>query len=55
MADTAAVRASIRNATEPDAVIHCAAMLDHVYMQYHRAEAWRATVDANLAFAHELR
>jgi len=50
MADADAVRASIRR-YQPDAVIHCAAMLDHVYMQHHRAEAWRATVDANLAFA----
>ena len=51
MADTAAVRASLFR-YQPDVVIHCAAMLDHVYMQYHREKAWRATVDANLAFAH---
>lgn len=50
MADTDAVRAAIKR-YKPDVVIHCAAMLDHVYMQYHRAEAWRATVGANLAFA----
>ena len=50
MADTAAVRASTQR-YKPDVVIHCAAMLDHVYMQYHRAEAWQATVNGNLAFA----
>ncbi len=50
MSDRDAVRASIQR-FKPDAVIHCAAMLDHVYMQYHRAEAWQATVVANLAFA----
>ena len=51
MDDTVAVRASIQR-YKPDVVIHCAAMLDHVYMQYHRAEAWHATVEGNLAFAH---
>ena len=51
MSDTTAVRESIQR-YKPDVVIHCAAMLDHVYMQYHRAEAWGATVEANLAFAH---
>ncbi|MCY3977547.1 MAG: sugar nucleotide-binding protein [Chloroflexi bacterium] len=50
MADTAAVRASIRR-YKPDVVIHCAAVLDHVYMQNHRAESWQATVEGNLAFA----
>ena len=50
MSDTAAVRESMQR-YKPDAVIHCAAMLDHVYMQYHRAEAWQATVEGNLAFA----
>jgi dTDP-4-dehydrorhamnose reductase len=50
IADTAAVRASIQR-YQPDAVIHCAAMLDHVYMQYHRAEAWQTTVEGNQAFA----
>lgn len=50
IADTAAVRASIRR-YKPDVVIHCAAVLDHVYMQYHRAESWQATVEGNLAFA----
>ena len=49
MADTDALRASIRK-YRPDAVIH-SAMLDHVYMHHHRAEAWQATVEANLAFA----
>ncbi len=50
MSDTDAVRASIKR-YKPDVVIHCAAMLDHVHMTANRAIAWRATVDANLAFA----
>ncbi len=50
MADTGAVRDSIRK-YKPDAVIHCAAILDHAYMDANRAAIWRATVDANLAFA----
>ena len=50
MSDTDAVRASILR-HQPDVVIHCAAMLDHVFMTANRAIAWRATVDANLAFA----
>ena len=50
MADTAAVRASIQR-YRPDAVIHCAAILDHPYMYEHRAEVWQMTVAANLAFA----
>ncbi|MCY3779316.1 MAG: sugar nucleotide-binding protein [Chloroflexi bacterium] len=50
IADTAAVRASIQR-YRPDAVIHCAAVLDHVWMNENRAAAWRATVDGNLAFA----
>lgn len=50
MADTKAVRASIRK-YRPDAVIHCAAILDHVFIHRHRAQAWQMTVDGNLAFA----
>ncbi len=50
MADTAAVRASIQR-YQPNAVIHCAAILDHVWMHENRAAAWRATVDGNQAFA----
>ncbi len=50
MADAAAVRASIQR-YRPDAVIHCAAILDHAWMDQHRAQAWRASVDGNLAFA----
>ena len=50
MADTKAVRESIRK-YEPDAVIHCAANLDHVFMHENRAAAWRMTVEGNLAFA----
>ncbi len=50
MADSAAVRASIQR-YRPDAVIHCAAILDHAWMDAHRAQAWRATVEGNLAFA----
>ncbi len=50
MADTSGVRASIRK-YQPDAVIHCAANLDHVFMYNNRAQAWKMTVDGNLAFA----
>ena len=50
MADTAAVRASIHR-FQPDAVIHCAALLDHPYMYANRAAVWQATVGGNLAFA----
>ena len=50
MADTKAVRESIRK-YEPDAVIHCAANLDHVFMHENRAAAWQMTVEGNLAFA----
>ena len=51
MSDTAAVRDSIQR-YQPDVVIHCAAVLDHVHMVLNREAAWRATVDANLVFAH---
>ena len=50
MADTDALRASIRK-YRPDAVIHCAAFLDHPQMVQRRADVWHMTVDANLAFA----
>jgi len=50
MADTKAVRESIRT-YRPDAVIHCAAILDHAFMYANRAQAWQMTVDGNLAFA----
>lgn len=50
MADTQAVRESIRK-FQPDAVIHCAANLDHVFMHDNRATAWQMTVEGNLAFA----
>ena len=50
MADARAVRESIRK-YQPDAVIHCAANLDHQFMHAHRAQAWRMTVEGNLAFA----
>ena len=50
MADTDALRASIRK-YRPDAVIHCAAFLDHPQMVQRRSEVWQMTVDANLAFA----
>jgi len=50
MADSAAIRASLRR-YRPDAVIHCAAILDHPYLNAHRAEVWQATVAGNLAFA----
>ena len=50
MADTKAVRESIHK-HQPDAVIHCAANLDHVFMHDNRAAAWQMTVEGNLAFA----
>ena len=50
MADTEAVGAALRR-YRPDVVMHCAAILDHPWMMANRAEAWRATVAANLAFA----
>ncbi len=50
MADTQAARASIQR-YQPDVVIHCAAILDHPWMDQHRAQTWRATVEGNLAFA----
>ena len=50
MAEPAAVRASILR-YQPDVVIHCAAQLDHVWMNHNRVAAWRAAVDGNLAFA----
>ena len=50
MADTAAVRESMRR-YQPDAVIHCAAILDHAWMNANRAKAWQATVEGSLAFA----
>lgn len=50
MGDTDAVRASMRR-YRPDAVIHCAAILDHAWMHANRAAAWQATVAGNLAFA----
>ncbi len=50
MADAKAVRESIQK-YQPDAVIHCAALLDHPYMYQNRAEVWRMTVEGNLAFA----
>ncbi len=50
MADTSAVRESILK-YQPDAVIHCAANLNHAYMQENRAAAWQMTVQGNLAFA----
>jgi dTDP-4-dehydrorhamnose reductase len=50
MADTGAVRASIQK-YRPDAVIHCAANLDHAQMYDNRAALWQMTVEGNLAFA----
>lgn len=50
MADADAVRASLRR-YQPDVVIHCAAILDHPYMDANRAAVWGATVGGNLAFA----
>ena len=51
MADTAAVRESILR-HQPDAVIHCAAFLDHPAMYRRREAVWRMSVDGSLAFAH---
>ena len=50
MSDTAAVHESILR-FQPDAVIHCAAFLDHPAMYRRRSEVWRMSVDGNLAFA----
>lgn len=50
MADIPRVRQSIRK-YRPDAVIHCAAILDHAFMYANRAQTWKMTVESNLAFA----
>lgn len=50
IADTDAIRASIRK-YKPDVVIHCAAILDMVWLYEHRQLAWKITVDSNLALA----
>lgn len=50
MADMPGVRQAIRK-YRPDAVIHCAAILDHAFMYANRAQTWKMTVESNLAFA----
>ena len=50
MANAAAVRGSILR-YQPDAVIHCAAFLDHPAMYRRREAVWKMSVDGNLAFA----
>ena len=50
MADASGIGESLRR-YQPDVVIHCAAILDHVFMQANRELAWQATVGGNLAFA----
>lgn len=54
MGDHEAIRASIRQ-YRPDAVIHCAALLDQVWMATHRAQAWSIMVGGTLALAEACR
>lgn len=54
MSDLAAVRAAIAH-YRPDAVLHCAALLDHDWLDANRARAWQVTVDATRAFAEACR
>ena len=50
MVNTQGVRESIRK-YKPDAVIHSAAVLDHVFMDENRDLAWKITVESNRALA----
>jgi len=50
MTDTHAVRDSIQR-YKPDIVIHCAALLDQVFMYEKRDLSWKITVDSNRALA----
>lgn len=54
MADHDAVRASIRK-FKPDAVIHCAAVLDQLFMFAHRELCWSLMVDGTRALAEACR
>lgn len=54
LADHDAVRASIRE-YKPDAVIHCAAILDQLYMFEHREFCWSLMVDGTRALAEACR
>ncbi len=54
MADHDAVHAAIRK-YKPDAVIHCAALLDQQIMNRQRAKAWSIMVEGTRAFAHACR
>lgn len=54
MRDHAAVKASIRK-YKPDAVIHCAALLDQVMMFKQRKLAWEIMVEGTRAFAEACR
>ncbi len=51
LSDTEACRNTIIT-HKPDVVIHCAAILDQVFMYEKREISWKMTVDSNLAFAH---
>jgi len=54
MQDHDAVKASIRK-YKPDAVIHCAALLDQVMMYNQRGLAWQIMVEGTRAFANACR
>lgn len=54
MRDARAVRASLEK-YRPDAVIHCAALLDQIMMHRERALAWDMMVGGTLAFASACR
>ena len=53
-ADHAAIRASIRK-YRPDAVIHCAAILDQIFMWENRELCWSIMVDGTRALAEACR
>jgi dTDP-4-dehydrorhamnose reductase len=54
MGDHAAIKASIKK-YKPDVVIHCAALLDQVFMYEKRALSWSIMVDGARAFAEACR
>lgn len=54
MGDHEAVRAAVTQ-YKPDVVIHCAALLDQVFMVTHRAKSWSIMVEGTLAFAEACR
>ncbi len=54
MGDPDAVRAAIKR-HQPDVVIHCAALLDQVFMYNQRSTSWRIMVEGTRAFAEACR